>query len=162
MTLALFLLAGCVTSGSEHYQTVDSLKSQGLSALSGEEMANLLSGNTLTGEYVTTPSANFENQQNKWMEFYNTDGSTDYRYCSAKKNSNWSCAKKVIGAWKIEADKLCFSYDNSAIHDRCFQIYAQGSEYLLAATNFKSAGYVRARITKISKGYVEDSPFSTH
>ncbi|MCZ4280049.1 hypothetical protein O4H49_04620 [Kiloniella laminariae] len=158
----LLLLAGCVTTGSENYQSIADLQSKGLTPLSGEEITKLLTGNTLVGEYVTTPSANFENKKNKWMEYYDVNGTTNYRYCEAQKNKNWDCGKNVAGAWHVKENELCFSYDDSAIHDRCFQIYNDQSSYLIAATNFKSAGYVRARIDKISDGFVEDIPFSTH
>ncbi|MFD2205538.1 hypothetical protein [Kiloniella antarctica] len=59
-----------------------------------------------------------------------------------------------------ESQRDLFQIKNSAIYNRCFQMYAEDDVYLLVATNFKASGYLRAKIYKTLDGFVEEEPFN--
>ena len=141
--------------------TVDNLHEKGLVPLSGQEVTAVILNKTLIGEYISTPHAQIKGKTALWMEYFGSDGQTDYRYCESKKSDNWDCAKRVKGHWQLKENEICFKYKTSAIYNRCFQMYVEEDVYLLVATTHKASGYLRAKIYKTLDGFVEESPFNS-
>ncbi|KKJ75406.1 hypothetical protein WH95_18340 [Kiloniella litopenaei] len=138
----------------------ESLRNRGLIPLSGEEITRLILNKTITGEYVSTPSVPIQKHRSRWMEFYNEDGYSIYRYCNTTSvPDQWDCSNKLTGQWKITDNRLCLKYRKAKTVTHCFRAYFDSKNYMIVATTGKSAGYVLGIATKAIEGYVEEGPF---
>lgn len=169
LTLFSLILAACTSVNKETVVTAKSLKntsevnleSKGLTPISGKEITRLILNKTVTGEYVSTPAIPLRNYRSHWMEFYNKNGNTIYRYCdTASLGNKWGCSKKITGQWQIFDNKLCLKYRGSKHFTHCFRVYFDNENYMIVATMGKTAGYVRGIATKASEGFIEEAPFN--
>ena len=168
LTFLGLLLVACSSNGNDTEFAAQSLantpeetlKSKGLTPLSGEEITRLILNKTITGEYVSTPSVPIQKHRSRWMEFYNEDGYSIYRTCNTTSvPDQWDCSNKLTGQWKITDNRLCLKYRKAKTVTHCFRAYFDSKNYMIVATTGKSAGYVRGIATKAIEGYVEEGPF---
>ncbi len=168
LTFFSLLLVACASNSKDTTFTAqslkntpeESLKDKGLVALSGEKITHLILNKTVTGEYVSTPSIPLNNYRSYWMEFYNEDGYSIYRYCDTTSVPNqWNCSQKITGQWKIFDNRLCLKYREAKKFTHCFRAYSDKENYMIVATTGKSAGYVRGIATQATEGFFEAIPF---
>jgi hypothetical protein len=104
---AAFCLVG-VLAGCSSVSEADRQAAASAPKLTGPEIAQVISGNSLNG--VT-------NKNESWSEYYQENGTIR----GTMSGSNYE------GAWRVEGDKLCFDYRDDS-YDGCDSVAVQGNK----------------------------------
>src|SRR5687768_9509695 len=106
-TIAFILAAGLAVSLSACAGPSEEQKASAAAAkkLTGPEITQLVSGNTLTGRSKTGKS--------QWTEFYDPSG----QILGMWKAYSGGDSGKYKGTWKIEGDEGCYDYEEGDEYD---------------------------------------------
>jgi len=105
--------------------------------LPGHEVANIVVGNTIEGQYRECGAA-----RKDFMEFYAPDGKIQGKERACNQAGNWS---KYTGSWSVNDGKFCVQLGLSDREDGCFD-YEADSEGTLRRLNEPGVGNTNFKI----------------
>lgn len=136
LAASALILSGCVTTAKERYVK------DGYRLLSGPEIVELFSGNTVEARYADGHGV--------YVDFRAADGSLSTLEPSGK---------TYIGTWAAEGNQLCLTYPTAPIPlPKCLEIAEKDGHYVEFRTSGPTSGKLGAEYVSITAGNVNNLP----
>jgi len=127
-----FTLAACVTARERYLD-------DGYRFLTGTEVKQLVSGNTVEGRYI--------NRSGTWSDYHDPSGTVT----SVDQGSGY------IGSWEIDGDEICYSYADEPIRN-CLEVAEKSGSYVHFLANGPYSGNLGGDWISVTPGNVKSLP----
>ena len=131
-SIALLLVA-CATTAKQRYAQ------DGYRFLTGAEIAELVTGNTVEGRY--------KNRSGTWADYHAPEGIV----------SSFDNGSIFLGTWEIDGDDICYSFPDEAIRN-CVDVAEKDGRYVHFLANGPYRDNLGGEWTSITPGNVKNLP----
>jgi hypothetical protein len=125
-------LAACATA-KERY------REDGYRFLTGSEVRELVSGNTVEGRYI--------NRSGTWADYHAPEGIV----------SSFDNGSGYLGTWEIRDDEICYDYSDEPIPN-CLEVAEKDGSYVHFLANGPYRGNLGGEWTGVTPGNVKNLP----